>query len=246
MPAESVGAQAADLVLFPAFVALALVGFFRKSVRLKYVTLAASVLYLGFFRSQLISIVNIFGVLSWNLPIFKYSLFWYLFAGVHRRLDGAVGTAVLRPDLRLRCADAAAGTVVPAKLRREPPPWLEQRAGVGEIRSARRRRGVLPRDPRHLDLSLRRAVLDVHAATAPAVMWIGARRCCSSRPSSSETCIAGFSVRSARSSGLLSGLTVFRIKRWSECKTLQDLREDLRVGRDSRTGDREVGMRAMR
>src|SRR5829696_4021628 len=71
---QIVGAQATDLVLFPAFVTLALVGFFRKSVRLKYITLAASVVYLGIFRSQLISVVNIFGVLSWNLPIFKYSI----------------------------------------------------------------------------------------------------------------------------------------------------------------------------
>jgi hypothetical protein len=40
---EAVRAQAIDLVLFGAFVSLALVSFFRKSVPLKYVTLAASV-----------------------------------------------------------------------------------------------------------------------------------------------------------------------------------------------------------
>jgi NosR/NirI family transcriptional regulator, nitrous oxide reductase regulator len=126
---QIVGAQATDLVLFPAFVTLALVSFFRKSVRLKYVTLAASVLYLGLFRSQLISVVNIFGVLSWNLPIFKYSLFWYLFAGFT-----FVSTVLWG---RLYCGRICAygaltqllDTVVPAKLRREPPPWLEQRAG---------------------------------------------------------------------------------------------------------------------
>ena len=45
--------------------------FFRKSVRLKTVTLAITVVYLGFAKSQLISIVNVFALLEWNLPIFK-------------------------------------------------------------------------------------------------------------------------------------------------------------------------------
>ena len=64
----------------PRFTALALVSFFRKSVRLKYVTFAAAVLYLGFVKSQLISIVNVFALVDWNLPIFRYSLAWYLLA----------------------------------------------------------------------------------------------------------------------------------------------------------------------
>ena len=47
--------QAADLAFFTGFAALVLVGFFRKSVWMKYVTLAAAVGYLGFTKSQLIS-----------------------------------------------------------------------------------------------------------------------------------------------------------------------------------------------
>ncbi len=69
---------------FAAFTALALVSFFRKSVRLKYVTFWPSVLYLGFVKSQLISIVNVFALLEWNLPIFRYSLAWYLLARCSR------------------------------------------------------------------------------------------------------------------------------------------------------------------
>ena len=101
-------------------------------------------------------------MLSWNLPIFKYSLFWYLFAGF------TVVSTVLWG--RLYCGRICAygaltqllDTVVPARLRREPPPWLEHRAGYVKY-------GLLAAvvvyflvDPRHLDLSLRRAVLDVH------------------------------------------------------------------------------------
>src|SRR5437870_5616511 len=44
--------QAVDIGLFTAFAALALTSFFRKSVRLKYVTLVAAVGYLGIYKSQ--------------------------------------------------------------------------------------------------------------------------------------------------------------------------------------------------
>ena len=70
-----------------------MVSFFRKSVRLRLVTLVASVLYLGFYKSQLLSIVNVLGTLSETLAVFKvgsfgggglppfvYSLAWYAFA----------------------------------------------------------------------------------------------------------------------------------------------------------------------
>ena len=214
---QIVGAQAADLVLFPAFVALALVGFFRKSVRLKYVTLAASVLYLGLFRSQLISVVNIFGVLSWNLPIFKYSLFWYLFAGF------TVVSTVLWG--RLYCGRVCAygaltqllDTVVPAKLRREPPPWLEQRAAYVKY-------GLLAAVVVYFlatrDISIYRYVEPFWMFTGhgTTVMWAGL----------TILLVGTVFVRNLYCRflcpvgaflGLLSGLTVFRIKRWSECKS---------------------------
>src|SRR5713226_759869 len=54
--------QAIDLAVLVAFLALALVSFFRKSVPLKYVTFAFAVGYLGFVKSHLISIVDIFGL----------------------------------------------------------------------------------------------------------------------------------------------------------------------------------------
>jgi len=214
---QIVGAQAADLVLFPAFVTLALISFFRKSVRLKYVTLAASVLYLGIFRSQLISVVNIFGVLSWNLPIFKYSLFWYLFAGF------TVVSTVLWG--RLYCGRICAygaltqllDTVVPAKLRREPPPWLEQRAGYVKY-------GLLAAVVVYYlatrDISIYRYVEPFWMFTGHGTMamWIGL----------TILLVATVFVRNLYCRflcpvgaflGLLSGLTVFRIKRWAECKS---------------------------
>ena len=73
--------QAIDLALFVTFATLALVSFFRESVGLKHVTLVAAVLYLSFSKSQLISVVNVHGVLTGNLPVFKCSFAWYLFSG---------------------------------------------------------------------------------------------------------------------------------------------------------------------
>ena len=74
---DDIRAQAPDLALITAFSVLAFVSFFRKSVRLKYITLVASVIYIGFWKSTLLSIVNVFALFGGNLPIFRYSLAWY-------------------------------------------------------------------------------------------------------------------------------------------------------------------------
>ena len=47
---DILGPQVIDLVLLAGFLTLALVSFFRKSVRLKYVTLAVAVGYMGFVK----------------------------------------------------------------------------------------------------------------------------------------------------------------------------------------------------
>jgi polyferredoxin len=122
--------QAADLALVTAFIALTLVGFFRKSVRLKYVTLAIAVGYLGFYKSSLISVSDIFRLTDLSLPPLKYSLAWYLFAGF------VVVSTVLWG--RLYCGRVCAfgaltqimDAVLPKQLRIEPPPALERRAGL--------------------------------------------------------------------------------------------------------------------
>jgi NosR/NirI family transcriptional regulator, nitrous oxide reductase regulator len=126
--AESVRAQAVDLAVFAGFTALALVSFFRKDKRLKYVTLAACVVLLGFWKSQLITIVNVFGLISLDLPIFRYSLAWYLLA-----VFTVISTVLWG---RLYCGRMCAfgaltqlmDATLPASWRREPPLWLEQRA----------------------------------------------------------------------------------------------------------------------
>jgi hypothetical protein len=61
---EDIRAQALDIGLVVAFSALAFTSFFKKSVTLKYVTLVASVIYVGVWKSTLLSIVNVFGLIA--------------------------------------------------------------------------------------------------------------------------------------------------------------------------------------
>ena len=76
--AELIKGQILDLLMLSAFLSLALVSFFKNSSTLKYATLIISVVYLGFLKSCLISIVNIFGLIEWNFPLFRYNMSWYL------------------------------------------------------------------------------------------------------------------------------------------------------------------------
>ena len=209
--------QAGDLLLFVAFAALALVSFFRKSVRLKYVTLVAAVVYLGFSKSQLISVVNIHGLLTGNLPVFKYSLAWYLFAGF------TVVSTVLWG--RLYCGRVCAygaltqlmDRVVPARLRVDVPKWLERRAALVKY-------GLLGATLLYFlltsDIGAYRYVEPFWMFTrrASTGMWIGL----------AVLLVATVFVRNlycrflcpvGAALGLLSKLTVFGIKRWSECDT---------------------------
>jgi NosR/NirI family transcriptional regulator, nitrous oxide reductase regulator len=175
------------------------------------------VIYLGIFRSQLISIVNIFGLITWNLPIFRYSLAWYLFATF------TLASTVLWG--RLYCGRICAygaltqllDAVVPARLRREPPRWLEERAAYVKY-------GLLAATVVYFlvtrDISIYRYVEPFWMFTGHGtmVMWIGL----------GILLLATVFVRNLYCRflcpvgaflGLLSNLTVFQIKRWSECKT---------------------------
>ena len=83
---------------------------------------------MGFAKSYLISVTNLFSVMDWNLPIFKYSLAWYLFFGF------TVVSTVLWG--RLYCGRICAygaltqllDATLPAKWRVNVPRSIEKRA----------------------------------------------------------------------------------------------------------------------
>ena len=209
--------QGLDLALFAAFAALVLVSFFRKSPRLKYVTLAASVLYLGFAKSQLLSIVNVFALLSWNLPVFKYNLAWYLFAGF------AIATTVLWG--RLYCGRICAygaltqllDRVVPARFRWEVPRAIERRAVYIKY-------GILAAALAYFlvttDSSIYRYIEPfwMFGGQATTTMWVAVGVLLAATLFV-RNLYCRFLCPLGAALGLLSSLTVFRIKRWSECNT---------------------------
>jgi polyferredoxin len=121
--------QAVDIALTGGLIAFSLFSFSRRSKALKYTTLVLTVAYLGVMKSTMISVTDIFRVVDLNLPTFKYSVAWYMFAGF-----AVVSTVIWG---RLYCGRMCAfgaftqllDAVVPKRLRVEPPLWLERRAG---------------------------------------------------------------------------------------------------------------------
>ena len=154
-----------------------------------------------------------------SLPIFKYSLAWYLFA-----VFTVVSTVLWG---RLYCGRICAfgaltqlmDPIVPRKMRVEVPVRIEKRANLIKYGLLARRARLLPRDASDVgvyryvepfwmfglfgttgDVDRRSAVLLV------ATVFVRNLYC-------RFLCPVGAML------GILSNLTVFRIKRWSECKT---------------------------
>ena len=215
---EILAPQALDLALLTAFIALTLVSFFRKSVRLKYAALVAAVGYMGFVKSSLVSISDVFRLADLSLPPFKYSLAWYLFSTF------VVVSTVLWG--RLYCGRVCAfgaltqliDAIVPAKLRVEVPRRFDERAAWAKyvVLAVVLAYFAATRD---VALPVRYAepfwMFGLFGTTA---MWAGL----------AVLLVASVFVRNlycrflcpvGATLGILSGLTVFRIKRWSECRT---------------------------
>jgi polyferredoxin len=216
---ELVGNQAPDLLLFAAFATLAMVSFLRKSIPLKYVTLVFSVVYLGIVKSQLLSVVNIFSTLTGNLPIFSYSLAFYAFAGF------TVITTIIwgRVYCGRICAFGALtqliDAIVPSRFQFTIPPALERRASLIKY-------GILFGAVAYYlvtrQISFYRYIEPcwIFSFEATTMLWAGL----------GVLLIASIFVRNlycrflcplGAALGLLSSLSVLRIKRWSECSTCQ-------------------------
>ena len=215
--AEHFQAQALDIGLFTGFAALALVGFFRKSEKIKVVTLVVCVAYMGIYKSQLISIVNVFGLLVWNLPILKYSLAWYAFAIF------TVASTVLWG--RLYCGRICAfgamtqllDKIVPLRLRVNIPRTLERRAGYIKygILAAVVAYFLVTRD--HLIFRYVEPFWMFTGQGNP-VMWTMLAVLLTGTLFV-RNLYCRFLCPVGAALGLISSLTVFKIKRWSECST---------------------------
>jgi polyferredoxin len=209
--------QVPDLLLLVAFLALAFVSFRRKSVPLKYVTLVAAVGYMGFTKSSLMSITDVFRLVDRDLPVFRSSLVWYGFAGVTVLSTVLWGRFYCGRVCAFGALTQLMDAVLPVRWRIEVPKSIEARASW-------------------IKFGLLAIVLTYYVATRNVLvyqyvepfwmftlvgttpMWIGL----------GVLLIATVFVRNlycrflcplGATLGVLSTLTVFRIKRWSECST---------------------------
>ena len=209
--------QYLDLAVLTAFIVLAMISFRRKSVPLKFATFAFAIGYMGFAKSYLISITNIFSVLDWNWPVFKYSLAWYLFFGF------TVVSTILWG--RLYCGRICAygaltqtlDAILPAKWRVNVPRSIEKRAAWIKF-------GILAGV---ITYYLVTHDLLIYQYTEPFWMFslLGSTMMWTLL---AILLVVTLFVRNAycrflcpvgATLGLLSYATVFRIKRWSECNT---------------------------
>jgi hypothetical protein len=214
---DDLRAQAVDLAAVSSFLVLAFVSFFRKSDPLKVATLVAAVAYLGFSKSQLISIVNLFALAGGNLPTFRDNLAWYLLAVVT-----AVSTVLWG---RVYCGRICAfgaftqliDRIVPARWQVTIPRALERRASAIKfvILGGAFAYFIATADPLIYPYIEPFWMFGMHATPA---LWTGL----------GLLLVATVFVRNAycrflcpvgAALGVLSRLTVFRIKRWSECST---------------------------
>jgi polyferredoxin len=92
--------------------------------------MAAAVGYLGLMKSNMVGVVDIFRLFTWNVPIFKYALAWYFFTGF------AIVTTVIwgRVYCGRICAFGALtqmmDRVVPAKWRYDVPLKVEKKVNL--------------------------------------------------------------------------------------------------------------------
>jgi len=209
--------QYLDLALLAAFITLAMYSFKRRSVPLKFLTFAAAIGYMGFAKSYLISITNIFSIVDWNWPVVKYNLAWYLFFGF------TVVSTILWG--RLYCGRVCAygaltqtlDAVLPRRWQVNVPRSIERRASWIKFGLLF---GVLAYYIASHNVQIYQYVEPfwMFGLFGTTTMWVLL----------AALLVATVFVRNlycrflcpvGASLGLLSYLTVFRIKRWSECNT---------------------------
>jgi polyferredoxin len=211
--------QAFDLLIFAAFATLATISFLSKNVPLKYLTLVFSVAFLGISHSYLVSITNVLGALSGTMPLHARSM------GFSALVIFAVVTTILwgRVYCGRICAFGALtqliDAVVPKRFQLELPKSLERRASY--IKYAILFGAIGYYLVTHENAFYRYIEpFWMFSFRASAVLWVGL----------GVLLVASIFVRNlycrflcplGAALGLLSSLSMFKIKRWSECSTCQ-------------------------
>jgi hypothetical protein len=141
-----------DIALTTSLIGVALFSFSRRSKPLKYATLVMTVAYLGVTKGTMISVTDLFrfvdstravanipsGELSAStfasavasgFPEFKRGIAWYLFAGFTLISTLVWGRFYCGRICAYGALTQLLDATIPKSIRREPPQWLERRAG---------------------------------------------------------------------------------------------------------------------
>jgi len=215
--ADVLAPQAPDLIALALFLAFAYVSFRRKSVRLKYLALVLAVGYMGFTKSTLISITDVFRLVDRDLPVFRSALVWYAFAGFTLVSTVLWGRFYCGRVCAFGALTQLTDAVLPSRWRVEVPRAIEARAAWIKFAVLA---GVLAYYAATHNVLVYRYVepfwMFTLVGTTP--MWIGL----------GVLLVATAFVRNlycrflcplGATLGIISNLTMFRIKRWSECQT---------------------------
>ena len=206
-----------DVVALVLVLAFALVSFVKKSDRLKVVSLVLSVAYLGFVKASLVSIVDIFGAIRWSLPAFIDGQAYYLLVGFTLMSTVLWGRLYCGRICAFGALTQLMDRVVPARYRVEPPVWLDRRLvhvkyvvlGAAVLYFLASGDTLVYRyiEPFWMFTLNGDAVMwTLLAVLLLATVFVRNIYC-------RYLCSVGAGL------GLLSNLTVFRIKRWDECQT---------------------------
>jgi polyferredoxin len=207
--------QAPDIALFLAFATIAMISFLKKNIPLKYLTLVFSVAYLGVYQSNLISITNVLGSLTGTLPLHAETIGFSLlviFAVVSTIIWGRVYCGrVCAFGALTQLIDA----IVPSRFQLKIPATLERRASY--IKYAILFGAIAYYLVTH-ENSFYRYIEPfwMFSFEASNLLWVGL----------GILLIASIFVRNlycrflcplGAALGLISQLSLFKIKRWSEC-----------------------------
>ena len=117
-----------DLVALIGFLSLATISFLRKSTILKYVTMVVAIAYMGFAKANLVSMVHLFGVLEWSFPIFEYNVTWYVLMGFTLLSTILFGRVYCGRICPFGAFTQLMDVIIPSRFRYELPKHLDKKA----------------------------------------------------------------------------------------------------------------------
>jgi polyferredoxin len=206
-----------DVALLAAVLGFALFSFKKRSESLKLVSWILSIGYLGFYKASLVSVVDIFGALRASLPAFQDGQAYYLLIAFTLTSTVLWGRLYCGRICAFGALTQLMDRIIPSRFRIDPPAWLDRRLvylkyvmlGTAVLYFLASGDTLVYRyiEPFWMFTRNGNAIMwTLLAVLLLATVFVRNLYC-------RYLCSVGAGL------GLLSNLTVFKIKRWGECST---------------------------